>query len=96
MKRQLEQSEVDGLQALELGGIYFDSEPKRVYPNDSLAAQVVGFVGIDGSGIEGLEYTYDDELAGVAGYLIEETGREGRRIPDTPSHRSRPFPAPTC
>ncbi len=84
VKRQLEQIEVDGLQALELAGIHFDSEPKRVYPNDALAAQVVGFVGIDGTGIEGLEYTYDEELAGVAGYLIEETGREGRRIPDTP------------
>ncbi|MFW6334020.1 MAG: peptidoglycan D,D-transpeptidase FtsI family protein [Desulfosalsimonas sp.] len=36
----------------------------RVYPNKDLAAQVLGFSGVDGNGLEGLEYYYDDYLKG--------------------------------
>lgn len=36
----------------------------RIYPNKTIAAQILGFSGIDGNGLEGLEYYYDDYLKG--------------------------------
>ena len=45
-------------------GLYFIEESKRYYPNDALAAQVLGFVGIDDNGLAGLEYQFDDVLKG--------------------------------
>lgn len=37
----------------------------RVYPNKTLGAQILGFVGVDGNGLEGLEYYYDRQLSGA-------------------------------
>ncbi len=92
VKRQLEAEQVEGLRSLDLAGIYFEPEPKRVYPNGPLAAQAVGFVGIDGTGIEGLEYSYDEELSGVAGYLIDERDPYGRPIPQGFQQSVPPIP----
>jgi cell division protein FtsI/penicillin-binding protein 2 len=52
---------------LKIDGI--DSTPvaKRFYPSDSMAAQVVGFVGAEGKGLSGIEYRWDDQLHGVDG-----------------------------
>ncbi len=92
VKRQLEEEQVDSLRSLDLAGIYFEPEPKRVYPNGPLGAQAVGFVGIDGTGIEGLEYSYDEELSGVAGYLIDERDPHGRPIPQGFQQSVPPIP----
>lgn len=92
VKRQLEAEQVEGLRSLDLAGIYFEPEPKRVYPNGPLGAQAVGFVGIDGTGIEGLEYSYDEELSGVAGYLIDERDPYGRPIPQGFQQSVPPIP----
>lgn len=81
VKRQMEESEVEALRALDLPGIYFDTEPKRVYPNGTIAAQLIGFVGVDGQGMEGLEFAYDEVLSGEPGYLIDERDPQGRAIP---------------
>lgn len=63
-----------------LSGIHWYTEPKRVYPAGSLAAQVVGFVNIDNQGIEGLEYGYESELSGSPGRLVAEEDPDGRII----------------
>ncbi|MBC2715791.1 MAG: penicillin-binding protein 2 [Desulfobacteraceae bacterium] len=52
------------LRSLRLTGFEYDSSYLRVYPYKSLAAQVVGFVGVDGYGLDGLEQHFDDELQG--------------------------------
>lgn len=82
VERQLEEVETEVVRALELPGVFFDSEPKRVYPNGVIAAQIVGFVGVDGEGIEGLEYTYDEALSGEPGYRIDERSSDGLPIPE--------------
>jgi len=46
------------------GAFGFDSEPRRVYPLEALAAHVVGFATIDGRGVEGIELEYDEALKG--------------------------------
>ena len=81
LARQLEEPEIQSLKEAELPGIFFEEEPKRAYPAGSLAAQVLGFVNIDGEGIEGLEAFYDEELAGEPGYLLNEQDPLGRPIP---------------
>ena len=48
-------------------GIWFEDEYKRIYPNDSLACDVIGFTGKDNTGMYGLEEYYSDVLNGVNG-----------------------------
>lgn len=48
-----------------IAGLNFVEESKRYYPNGVLAAQVLGFVGTDDKGLDGLEMVLDDELKGA-------------------------------
>jgi cell division protein FtsI (penicillin-binding protein 3) len=68
------------IMALRLPGIGMLSEPKRVYPGGSLAAQVIGFTGIDGDALQGLEARYDDLLRGTPGTLRFERALGGLSI----------------
>ncbi len=65
VKRQATPNEVRAVKALNLRGIGFIPEYSRFYPNKSIAAQVIGFTGIDGNGLEGAEYYYDQVLRGT-------------------------------
>ncbi|MFL6238089.1 MAG: peptidoglycan D,D-transpeptidase FtsI family protein [Actinomycetes bacterium] len=67
--------------ALNLPGIGLLPEPRRVYPNGGLASNVIGFVGLDGQGLSGLEYADQQLLAGRPGEMTEQIGRDGRAIP---------------
>ena len=58
----------------DLVGIYLEPEPQRYYPRHTLAAQVIGFLNSDNTGVEGLEFYYNDELTGVAGKTITTKG----------------------
>ena len=78
--RQVEWALAEPVTKLEQPGIHWYTEPKRVYPAGSMAAQVVGFVNIDNQGIEGLEYGYDEELSGLPGRLEAEQDPAGRLI----------------
>ena len=53
--------------ALDLPGVGAYAEEERSYPMKGSAAQVLGFAGIDGNGLAGVEMEYDKQLAGVAG-----------------------------
>lgn len=66
---------------LNLPGVGALSEPRRLYPGKSLAANVLGFIGTDQKGLAGLEYAYQELLGGRAGYRILEQDPQGRRIP---------------
>ncbi len=74
LARQLEPADASQLLDLDIPGIYGVDEPKRVYPDGSIAAHVVGMVNIDGEGIEGLEFEYDDTLRGTPGEVVVEKG----------------------
>jgi len=64
IKNKLTQEEIDSLKNLKLPGIYTTKERLRYYPQESLASQVVGFLGAQGSGQYGLEEYYDESLKG--------------------------------
>ena len=55
---------------LNLHGVYFQKEFKRFYPNNELAAQVLGYVGTDDTGLGGLEAKFDDDMHGVPGHML--------------------------
>jgi cell division protein FtsI (penicillin-binding protein 3) len=58
------------IKALNLRGIYFQKESKRFYPKRELAAQVIGYVGIDDEGLSGIEREYDEQLRGKPGRML--------------------------
>jgi cell division protein FtsI (penicillin-binding protein 3) len=78
--RQLDHEVGVAIRELELDGIGVIAEPQRVYPASSLAGQVVGFTGIDGEGLQGLEARYEDLLLGRPGMLALERAPGGLDI----------------
>ena len=77
IKRKLSPVEAAKVKVLKIKGIEFLRESKRVYPNNSLASQIVGYAGTDNRGLEGLELKYDEYLRGSPGYRA--TFRDARR-----------------
>ena len=53
-----------------ISGVHLVADTKRYYPYGSLAAQVIGFVGDDNTGLYGLEAYYEEELEGQSGLVI--------------------------
>ena len=58
-------------------GIKLEADTKRYYPNGSLAAHVIGFVGTDNTGLGGIEAKYDKALSGTNGYVMRSTTAAG-------------------
>ncbi len=71
LKRRATRAEAEAVEALSkeegLRGLGMLDEPARVYPMGALAAHVIGFVGADDQGLEGIEKLYDKHLSGTPG-----------------------------
>jgi cell division protein FtsI (penicillin-binding protein 3) len=80
LARQVAPDTVAQLRALNVEGIHFLTEMRRYYPKRHLAGQVLGFVGVDGQGLEGLEYQYDQELTGQPRRLLLQRDAMGRWV----------------
>ncbi len=80
LKRQAKPDEVQAVRALGLPGLGFTKEPRRFYPHRELAAQVIGWAGTDGSGLEGLELAFDQELSGQNSQLLGFRDAKGRKL----------------
>jgi cell division protein FtsI/penicillin-binding protein 2 len=84
LKKQLTDQEQQKIKDLNLSGIYFDSEDARVYPQNNLLSQTLGFVGYNSagqkSGLYGLEKYFDKELAGTSGQLTAQKDAMGAEI----------------
>ena len=78
--RQVDVAVADRLEAMALPGIGFLDVPKRYYPAGPLAPQVLGFVGVDATGLAGLEFEYEDLLAGTPGTRTVELDGDGLPI----------------
>lgn len=65
------------VKALNLKGIYFQKEFQRFYPDNEIAAQLLGYVGIDDIGLGGLEQKYEARLHGEPGRMF--TAIDARR-----------------
>ena len=71
------------LKALEIPWLFFDTHVDRLYPNGAVAGNLIGFVGSDGTPLEGLERQYNSCLAGVDGQETYERSTDGVRIPSS-------------
>ncbi|MDK2887232.1 MAG: hypothetical protein PWP72_109 [Thermoanaerobacter sp.] len=76
--------ELDLVKKLEgIGGLGFVETSTRSYKQGSLAAALLGFVGDDNQGLNGLEKYYDHELQGMPGKMVLEIDARGRQIPQS-------------
>lgn len=92
IRRQLDQKTRDEIKSWNEAGLGFIEEPRRIYPNGSLMAQALGFVGREGEGLEGLELEYEKILQGrlkrvllprdARGRPLLEDGRSLTEVPD--------------
>lgn len=81
LKRKIAAEEAEEIAKLGLHGIYIQDETKRYYPQNELAAQVVGFTGTDDNGLHGIEIQYESILRGLDGRAIAEKDVFGNVIP---------------
>ena len=76
--RRLDADLANKVVALSLPGVQTQLEPKRFYPNGSLAAHVLGYVGLDGKGLGGVEQYYNAQISGEPGQLFVEKDANGK------------------
>jgi cell division protein FtsI (penicillin-binding protein 3) len=92
LARGLDPETSAALEARRLPGIGFLSESHRYYPANDLAPQVLGFVGVDGAGLAGLELEYQSLLAGRPGHQVVEADPRGLLIPQGTNDDVPPVP----
>ncbi|MBN2287911.1 MAG: transpeptidase family protein [Candidatus Glassbacteria bacterium] len=78
IRQKVNPAQTEKLQELELDGIGFIPSSKRYYPRHGLAAQVIGYVGLDEDGLTGLEFKYDKQLRGKPGWLVIQRDARGK------------------
>lgn len=88
--RKVEPERAAALESLKLGGIGMLKDSRRTYPSGELAAQVLGFVGTDNTGLVGLEQYYNKVLQGESGSVLAERDAFGRPIPGGVMHYEDP------
>jgi len=80
LKRQASPREAEAVRGLALRGVYQVTGSRRFYPHGSLAAHILGFVGIDSQGLEGLERQLDGAVRGQARFAEVDRDAHGREI----------------
>ncbi|MCD8159551.1 MAG: peptidoglycan glycosyltransferase [Clostridiales bacterium] len=90
IQTKVEAETAEKIRNLNLEGVAVDEDVKRVYPLNSLACRVIGFVGKDNQGIIGLEAKYDEYLKGSPGKILTETDAKGRELNFSVKTRNAP------
>jgi cell division protein FtsI (penicillin-binding protein 3) len=70
--RGLDPSVIAQVKALNLKGVHIQKEFKRFYADNQIAAQVLGYVGTDATGLGGLEQQFEDDLHGTPGHMLTD------------------------
>ena len=78
VRRQVSPAEAQRVAGLKLDGIGFMTESRRFYPNKELAAHVLGYVGLDNKGLNGIEAAYDTLIKGRPGTVLIQTDARRR------------------
>jgi cell division protein FtsI (penicillin-binding protein 3) len=80
LSRKVEPGRAEKIRELGNKEIGLRLEAKRFYPKKALAGPVLGFLGVDNQGLEGLELAYDKALRGVSGWVLAEKDAMGRTV----------------
>jgi cell division protein FtsI/penicillin-binding protein 2 len=78
--RKIDADQSERLRGMNLKGIYFQKEFKRFYPKGDLAAQVLGYVGLDDEGLGGVERSFDEQLRGKPGKMLVSVDAKQRSL----------------
>jgi cell division protein FtsI (penicillin-binding protein 3) len=92
LERQADPDKARALAREKLPGLGFYPEERRTYPQGPVAPQVLGYVGVDGNGLAGLELQLDRELAGRPGHetiVKDPGGRVINVIDDRPERQGK-------
>lgn len=92
IKRLAEPGLESEIEKLKIKGLHYTYEWKRFYPDRELAAQVIGFVGENGHGLEGLEKNFDKKLSGTQITLNAGKDAKGRAIYENSQGIENPKP----
>ena len=79
VRRKVDAATAQAVRDLQLEGVGFVTENRRYYPQKELASQVIGYVGLDNTGMSGIEYAYEDDIKGRAAKMVIRT--DARRRP---------------
>jgi cell division protein FtsI (penicillin-binding protein 3) len=80
LKRQLSDQVADKIRSLGFEGLKFREEGKRFYPKGALGAHIIGFVGVDNIGLDGIEKAYDSYMQGDLQEFVIQKDRKGRAL----------------
>ena len=80
IERRMDSPQHEQIEVLKIHGLGFIDESKRVYPNESLLAPVLGFVGGEGKGLEGLEAQLNEQLEGTHKKVSLQRDAHGRPL----------------
>ena len=80
LQRKLDPEIAKKIRQEKIPGLQFVTERKRYYPQASIASHVLGFIGLDPNGLEGLELEYDSQLQGEPGRLVSLHDARGRGL----------------
>jgi len=96
LKRQLSFSEMEEIGSLKSWANFIGTteEPKRVYPEKDLATQLIGFVGSDGNGLEGIEKIYNERIKAQPTRAQISRDARGNSVIITPGVASKPSQIP--
>ncbi len=76
----LPRNDVTLVRRLDTNSLEIHTTSKRVYPNKNMASHILGFTNVDGIGISGLEYTQEEYLKGIDGFIEARTDEFGRKL----------------
>lgn len=82
IKRQITPDQAQQIRDMNLPGIDMTEESRRFYPKGTLASHVLGISGTDNTGLEGIDYFYNDLVGGTKGRIVIEHDAAGREIPE--------------
>ncbi len=82
VQRQIEDDKAKAIRNLNLKGIGLTEENRREYPKGTLASHILGIAGIDNTGLEGVDFYYNDLVGGTKGRIIVEKDGKNQEIPE--------------
>lgn len=82
IKRQIDPEQARQIRKLALPGIGLTEESRRFYPKNTLASHVLGISGVDNTGLEGIDFYYNDLVGGTRGRIVIEHDAANRPIPE--------------
>lgn len=80
IQRRVDRDTMENIQAMKIRGLSFVEEWKRIYPNENLMPQILGFLGNEGQGLEGLELKFEETLKGNKKKVAVKRDARGRPL----------------